>query len=43
MITLIKGDSVKIVDQKSNLIPILKADGWKLEEAKTTAKKTAKK
>lgn len=34
MIELIKGDNVKKLDKDSNLIDLLKADGWTAKEEK---------
>ena len=34
MLKLIKGESVKILDPQSTLIPVLKEQGWKVEGEK---------
>ena len=34
MLKLIKGESVKILDPQSTLIPVLKKQGWKVEGEK---------
>jgi hypothetical protein len=42
MLTFKKGDSVKYLNENSKLIPIIEAEGWKLEVDKKTSKEETK-